>query len=82
MYSTKNIVSGFRGYLKGKSILIIFERHVNIRYKYRSRYFSCKGYYVITVGLKKEKIANYIWEQQTDDMLADNISEKGVYKSV
>ena len=72
----KMSVSSFMGYLKGKSTLIIFERHANLKYKYGNRHFWCKGYYVSTVGLNKEKIAKYIQQQQSEDMLADKISVK------
>lgn len=76
----KMSVSSFMGYLKGKSTLIIFERHANLKYKYGNRHFWCKVYYVSTVGLNKEKIAKYI-QQQTEDMLEDKITVK-IYKSV
>ena len=72
----KMSVSSFMGYLKGKSTLIIFERHANLKYKYGNRHFWCKGYYVSTVGLNKEKIAKYIQQQQTEDMLEDKITVK------
>ena len=57
-------VSGFVGYLKGKSTLMIFERHANLKYKYGNRHFWCRGYYVDTVG----KNANLLEESVTDDM--------------
>ena len=72
----KMSVSSFMGYLKGKSTLIIFERHANLKYKYGNRHFWCKGYYVSTAGLNKEKIAKYIQQQQTEDMLEDKITVK------
>ena len=37
-------VSSFVGYLKGKSTLMIFERHANLKYKYGNRHFWCRGY--------------------------------------
>ena len=46
----KMSVSYFVGYLKGKSTLMIFERHANLKYKYGNRHFWCRGYYVDTVG--------------------------------
>lgn len=42
----KTSVSAFMGYLKGKSSLMIFDRHANLKYKYGNRQFGCKGYYV------------------------------------
>ena len=52
----KMAVSEFVGYLKGKSSLIIFERHANLKYQYENRHFWCKGYYVSTVNVNKEII--------------------------
>ena len=46
----KMSVSYFVGYLKGKSTLMIFERHANLKYKYGNRHFWCRGYYVDMVG--------------------------------
>jgi len=69
-------VSSFMGYLKGKSTLIIFERYANLKYKYGNRTFWCKGYYVSTVGLNKEKISKYIKEQQEEDMMKDKMTTK------
>ena len=42
----KMSISSFMGYLKGKSTLMIFERHANLKYKYGQRKFWCRGYYV------------------------------------
>ena len=72
----KLAVSTFMGYLKGKSTLMIFERHANMKYRYGNRTFWCKGYYVSTVGLNKEKIQRYIQDQQNEDMMKDQISKK------
>jgi putative transposase len=44
----KYSISSIMGYLKGKSTLMIFERHANLKYKYGNRYFWCRGYYVDT----------------------------------
>ena len=56
-------VSQFVGYLKGKSSLMIFDRHANLKYKYGNRHFWCRGYYVDTVGKNKRIIAEYIRKQ-------------------
>jgi putative transposase len=72
----KMSVSYFMGVLKGKSTLMIFERHANLKYKYGRRQFWCKGYYVSTVGLNKEKITKYIREQQDEDMMTDKMTAK------
>ena len=56
-------VSDFVGYLKGKSSLMIFDRHANLKYKYGNRHFWCKGYYVDTVGRNKKAIEEYIKNQ-------------------
>jgi putative transposase len=69
-------VSAFMGYLKGKSSLMIFERHANLKYRYGNRHFWCKGYYVSTVGRNKKVIENYIREQEKEDMMTDQISIK------
>ena len=69
-------VSAFMGYLKGKSSLMIFERHANLKYRYGNRHFWCKGYYVSTVGRNKKAIENYIREQEREDMMNDQITIK------
>jgi len=69
-------VSQFMGYLKGKSSLMIFDRHANLKYKYGNRHFWAKGYYVSTVGLNKATIAKYIKEQEDEDKMTDNLSVK------
>ena len=69
-------VSAFMGYLKGKSSLIIFDRHANLKYKYGNRHFWCKGYYVDTVGKNKKAIAEYIRKQLQEDIANDQISIK------
>ena len=69
-------VSGFVGYLKGKSTLMIFERHANLKYKYGNRHFWCRGYYVDTVGKNKKAIEEYIRNQLTEDIANDQITLK------
>ena len=69
-------VSQFVGYLKGKSSLMIFDRHANLKYKYGNRHFWCRGYYVDTVGRNKEKIAEYIRNQLNEDVMADQLTFK------
>ena len=69
-------VAQFVGYLKGKSALMIFDRHANLKYKYGSRHFWCRGYYVDTVGKNEGKIAEYIREQLESDIMEDQISLK------
>ena len=69
-------VSDFMGYLKGKSSLMIFDRHANLKYKYGNRHFWCRGYYVDTVGRNKEKIAEYIRNQLQEDITTDQLSFK------
>jgi len=56
----KYSVAEVMGYLKGKSSLKILDRHVNLKYKYGSRHFRCRGYYVDTVGKNAKKIQEYI----------------------
>ena len=71
-YSVSQIV----GYLKGKSSLMIFDRHANLKYKYGNRHFWCRGYYVDTVGKNKKRIEEYIRTQLQEDIMADQISMK------
>ena len=70
----KYSVSSIMGYLKGKSSLMIFDRHANLKYKYGNRHFWCRGYYVDTVGKNKNKIAAYIRNQLQEDSVADQLS--------
>lgn len=69
-------VSSFVGYLKGKSALMMFERHANLKYKFGNRHFWSEGYYVSTVGLNEATIQKYIREQERDDQIKDRLSEK------
>lgn len=72
----KLAVSSFRGYLKGKSSLMIFERHANLKYKYSNRNIWANGYFVSTVGLKDEVVIEYIRNQELEDMKEAQISKK------
>ena len=69
-------ISSFMGYLKGKSSLMIFDRHSNLKYKFGNRNFWATGYYVITVGLNEATIAKYIREQENEDIVEDKITKK------
>ena len=69
-------VSQFMGFLKRKSTLIIFDRHANLKYKYGSRHFWCRGYYVDTVGKNKRVIEEYIRNQLIEDEMMDQITMK------
>ena len=69
-------VSGFMGYLKGKSVLMIFERHANLKYRYGNRHFWAKGFFVSTVGLNTKVVEDYIRNQEKEDMVQDNLSTK------
>ncbi len=72
----KIAVSSFMGYLKGKSALMIFEEHANLKYKYGSRNFWAEGYWVSTVGRNKQTIKKYIHEQEIEDQIKDKRSLK------
>ena len=72
----KHSVSSIMGYLKGKSSLIIFDRHANLKYKYGNRHFWCRGYYVDTTGKNTKKIAEYIRNQIQEDATADQLTLK------
>ena len=69
-------MSSFVGYLKGKSSLMIFDRHANMKYRYGNRKFWYKGYYVDTVGRNKKAIQEYIRNQLQEDIANDQISMK------
>jgi putative transposase len=69
-------VSNFMGFLKGKSSLMIFDRHANLKYKYGNRQFWCKGYYVDTVGRNEKAIREYVKNQLQEDIASDQISLK------
>jgi len=72
----KYSVSEVMGYLKGKSSLMIFERHSNLKYKYGNRHFWCRGYFVDTVGKNAKKIEEYIRNQLLDDQAEDQLTLK------
>lgn len=72
----KMSVAGAIGYLKGKSTLLIFERHAEMKYKYGQRQFWCRGYYVDTVGKNTKAIQEYIANQLKEDKLQDDLSNK------
>lgn len=61
-------VSDFVGYLKGKSALMMFDKHTNLKYKFGNRHFWAEGYYVSTVGLNEETIKKYIRDQEKNDI--------------
>ena len=69
-------VAQIMGYLKGKSSLMIFDRHANLKYKYGDRHFWARGYYVDTVGRNKKQIQEYIRNQLEEDKIADQICLK------
>ena len=75
----KMSVSYAIGYLKGKSSLMIFDRHANLKYKYGNRHFWARGYYVDTVGRNKEAIKKYIQNQLKEDEMADQMTIKEYY---
>ena len=67
-------ISGFMGYLKGKSSVLIFEKFGNLKYKYGNKHFWCRGYYVDTVGKNERRIAEYIRHQLDEDKLGEQLS--------
>lgn len=72
----KYSVSQIMGYLKGKSSLMIFDRHANLKYKYGNRQFWARGFFVDTVGRNKKAIKAYIQNQLEEDKMSDQISIK------
>ena len=69
-------IAAFIGYLKGKSSLMIFDRHANLKYKYGNRHFWCRGYYISTVGRNEKVIAEYVKNQTQEDVVYDQMSLK------
>ena len=67
-------ISSFMGYLKGKSALMMFDRHANLKYKFGNRHFWAEGYYVTTVGLNEATIKKYIQDQEKADIALDKLS--------
>ena len=74
--SPKYSVSQFMGYLKGKSALMIYDKHANLKHKFGNRYFWSEGYYVSTVGLNEATIKKYIQDQEKYDIMQDKLSVK------
>lgn len=64
------------GYVKGKSSLMIFDGHANLKYKYGNRHFWCRGCYVDTVSRNEKKIVEYVRNQLQEDVIADQLSLK------
>ena len=69
-------IAAFMGYLKGKSALMMFDRHTNLKYKYGNRHFWSEGYYVSTVGLNEVTIKKYIQDQEKFDIAQDKLTTK------
>ena len=72
----KQEISSFIGDLKGKSAMMIFAKHTNLRYKFGNSNFWATGYYVSTVGLNEATIRKYIREQEKEDMLEDKLTKR------
>ena len=75
-FSPKYSIAYVMGYLKGKSSLMIFDRHANLKYKYGNRHFWARGYFVDTVGKNKKRIEEYIRKQLQQDQIAGQLSLK------
>ena len=72
----KQEISSFIGDLKGKSAMMIFAKHANLRYKFGNSNFWATGYYVSTVGLNEATIRKYIREQEKEDILEDKLTKR------
>ena len=72
----KMSVSSFMGYLKGKTAMMIFDKHAELKYKYGNRHFWATGYYVSTVGFNEATVAKYIREQEKQDQIEDKLYTK------
>ena len=75
-------VARFMGYLKGKSSLMIFDRHANLKYRYGNRHFWCRGHYVDTVGRNEKTIKEYMNNQLQEDITNDQLSFKEIHRPV
>ena len=69
----KMSISGFMGFLKGKSSQMIYEKWGDVKFKFRSREFWCRGYYVDTVGKNSRKIQEYIRNQLEEDKVSEQM---------
>lgn len=69
-------ISSFMRYLKGKSALMMFDKHANLKYKFGNRHFLAEGYFVSSVGVNKATIMKYIEEQEKHDIAVDKLSVK------
>lgn len=69
-------VASFMEYLKGKSALMMFDKHANLKYKFGNRHFWAEGYYVSMVGFNEATIKKYIQEQEKHDIALDKLSVK------
>ena len=67
-------VSSFMGYLKGKSALMMFDQHANLKYKFGNRHFWLEGYYVSTVGMNETTTQKYIQDQEKHAQAVDKLS--------
>ena len=72
----KHSISEIMGYLKGKSAMMIFNKHANLKYKFGNKHFWSTGYYVSTVGLNEATIAKYIREQEKMDQIETKLHTK------
>ena len=75
-YSAQDERIEFYGIFKGKSALMIFDRHAQLKYKFGNRHFWSEGYYVSTVGLNEATIKKYIQDQEKYDIMQDKLSVK------
>ena len=65
-------VSQFMGYLKGKSALMIFDKHPELGSKFNKSFWA-RGYYFATVGnITEDAIKKYIQEQSEESQKEDN----------
>jgi len=69
-------ISSFMGYLKGKSALMMFDKHANLKYKFGNRHFWAEGYFVSSVRLNEATIRKYIEEQEKHDIAVDKLRVK------
>ncbi len=66
-------ISGFMGYLKEKSSMMIFQKYGNMKFAYRNREFWCRGYYEDTVGKNARITEEYIKNQLEEDYTKEQV---------
>ena len=62
--------------MKGRSAVIIHDRHANLKYRHGNKSFWARGYFVSTVGVNQKIIEKYIRDQESEDLVNDSMSKR------